>query len=48
MDEAWHNELPDGNVPYVNFNRNDGTVNVNHNDVQNADDNVRFRREVSR
>jgi len=40
--------LPGDNVPYVNFNRNDGTVNVSYNDVQKANDNVRFRREVSR
>lgn len=42
------NRLPDDKVPYVNFNRSNGTVNVNRYDVQNANDNVRFRREVSR
>lgn len=47
-EEGKTNRLPDDKVPYVNFNPNNGTVNVNHNDVLNADDNVRFRREVSR
>lgn len=40
--------LPDGNVPRVNFNRDNGKVYVNADNPQNADDNVRFRREVSR
>lgn len=43
-----NDNLPGGLVPEVNFNPNNGTVNVNYNDVQNVDDKVRFRREVSR
>ena len=42
------NRLSDGNVPTVNYNPDNGKVYVNANDPQNANDNVRFRREVSR
>ena len=37
----------DGNVPSVNLN-DDGNVNVNYWNPQNANDNLRFRLEISR
>ncbi len=48
MEEGRTNRISDGNVPRMNFNRDNGKVYVNANDPQNADNNVRFRREVSR
>ena len=48
MEEGRANRLSDGNVPRVNFDRDNGKVYVNANNPQNTDDNVRFRREVSR
>jgi len=35
-------------VPNVNFNPDDGKVNVNNWNLDNANDNMRFRPEVSR
>lgn len=38
--------LPDGGVPYVDFDPGDGLVDVDYSDVQRADSLVRFRRAV--
>ena len=44
--EMRHKRTADGNVPNVNWN--DGKVRVNNWNLDNANDNVRFRPEVSR